>query len=59
MSGLRININSQVLDMRGETIPGLYAAGESASGIALHGIGKSVLFGRLAGLHAAARVPVR
>jgi hypothetical protein len=58
MSGLRINANAEVLDMQGAIIPGLYAAGESASGIALHGIGKSALFGRLAGQHVAARMPI-
>lgn len=58
MSGLRINRNAQVMDMQGAIIPGLYAAGESASGIALHGIGKSALFGRLAGQHAASHSPV-
>jgi hypothetical protein len=52
-SGLRINTNAQVIDMKGEVIPGLYCAGDSASGIGLHGLGKATLFGRLAGLHAA------
>lgn len=52
MSGLRINTNAQVLDIKGQIIPGLYAAGESASGISMHGLAKSILFGRLAAIHA-------
>ncbi len=53
MAGLRINTNAQVIDLHGQPIPGLYAAGECASGISQHGLAKSALFGRLAGLHAA------
>jgi succinate dehydrogenase/fumarate reductase flavoprotein subunit len=53
MSGLRVNGNAQVLDKAGQVIPGLYAAGESASGISMHGLAKGVLFGRLAAIHAA------
>ena len=36
-AGLRINEKCQVLDMQGQVIPGLYCAGESAGGFALHG----------------------
>jgi hypothetical protein len=53
MSGLRINVNAQVMDMNGQVIPGLYAAGESASAISMHGLAKGVIFGRLAAIHAA------
>jgi hypothetical protein len=53
MSGLRINTNGQVMDKQGQVIPGLYAAGESASGISIHGLAKSIIFGRLGGIHAA------
>ena len=52
-TGLRINTNAQVVDMKGEVIAGLYCAGDSASGIGLHGLGKAILFGRVAGIHAA------
>jgi succinate dehydrogenase/fumarate reductase flavoprotein subunit len=52
-SGLRINGNGQVMDKQGQIIPGLYAAGESASGISIHGLAKSIIFGRLGGMHAA------
>jgi succinate dehydrogenase/fumarate reductase flavoprotein subunit len=55
MSGLRINADAQVMDMQGRVIPGLYAAGESASGISMHGLAKGALFGRLAALHAASQ----
>jgi urocanate reductase len=55
-SGIRINTNGQVIDLNGQVIPGLYAAGENASGMAQHGLAKSILFGRLSGIHAAANV---
>ena len=38
MLSLRINTNAQVMDMKGHVIPGLYAAGESASAISMHGL---------------------
>ena len=53
MSGLRVNSNAQVMDMHGQVIPSLYAAGESGSAISMHGLAKGALFGRLAGIHAA------
>jgi len=53
MSGLRINTNAQVMNMNGQVISGLYAAGESASAISMHGLAKGVVFGRLAAIHAA------
>ena len=52
-AGVRINTSAQVLDTKGEVIPGLYAAGESAGGFGQHGLGRSFVFGRLAGIHAA------
>lgn len=52
--GLRINANSQVLDLQGQIIPGLYCGGESAGGMSLHGLARCVVQGRLAGMHAAA-----
>ncbi len=54
-AGIRINTNAQVLDTNGEVIPGLYAAGESAGGFGQHGLGRSFVFGRLAGIDAARR----
>ena len=52
--GLRINAHAQVLDLSGEVIPGLYSAGESAGGISQHGVGRCLVFGRIAAAHAAA-----
>jgi predicted oxidoreductase len=53
LAGLRTNIDSQVLDVRGQVIPGLYCAGETQGGFALHGLGRSIVFGRVAGARAA------
>jgi fumarate reductase flavoprotein subunit len=58
--GAQVNSKAQVLDVYGQTIPGLYAAGEVLGG--LHGdgyiggtaFGKALIFGRLAGKNAAA-----
>ena len=53
-SGLRINQKCQVLDVFGKVIPGFYCAGESAGGFTLHGLGRCVGTGYMAGTHAAA-----
>merc|ERR1719487_757096 len=58
MGGLEVDVNSLVLDSKGEPIKGLYAAGEVAGGI--HGNNRlggnslldCVVFGRVAGKHA-------
>ena len=52
-TGLRTNTNAQVLDTRGEVIPGLYCSGESQGGFNQHGLGRATVFGRIAGRHAA------
>jgi urocanate reductase len=52
-TGLRTNANSQVVDLQGEVIEGLYAAGESQGGVNQHGLGRSLVFGRIAGRHVA------
>ncbi len=60
MGGIEINADAQVLDADGNAIPGLYAAGEVASGI--HGNNRLggnaypdiMTFGRIAGQNAAA-----
>jgi Predicted oxidoreductase len=54
-AGLRVNANSQVQDLRGKVIPGLYCAGESAGGFGEHGIARCVVGGLIAGRHAAAQ----
>lgn len=53
LCGLRTNAKAQVLDMQGQVIPGLYCAGESQGGFAQHGLGRAVVFGRIAGREAA------
>jgi hypothetical protein len=53
LAGLRINTRCEVIDLRGRVIPGLYCAGESAGGFALHGLPRVTVFGRLAGREAA------
>ena len=52
--GLRINGDSQVVDMQGEVIPGLYCGGESAGGFSQHGLARCIVQGRIAGINAAA-----
>ncbi len=60
MGGIEINLDTQVIGAEGEPIPGLYAAGEVASGI--HGTNRLggnaypdiMTFGRIAGQQAAA-----
>lgn len=61
LGGLRINAQGQVQSAAGESIPGLYAAGRTTSGIAKQGyssgmsLGDGSFFGRRAGRHAAGR----
>jgi urocanate reductase len=55
LTGLRTDTDAQVVDIRGEVIPGLYCAGESQGGFAQHGLGRCLVFGRVAGRHAAQR----
>jgi succinate dehydrogenase/fumarate reductase flavoprotein subunit len=50
---LRVNGQQQVVDMRGEVIPGLYAGGEAVGGFNKHGLGKSHVHGFIAGTNAA------
>ena len=55
LTGLRTNTQAQVIDTRGQVIPGLYCAGESQGGFAQHGLGRCLVFGRIAGRDAARR----
>jgi len=50
--GLRVNGRQQVVDMKGEVIPGLYAGGEAVGGFNKHGLGKGHVHGYIAGTHA-------
>lgn len=62
MGGVRINVRGEVLNLDGKVIEGLYAAGEITGGI--HGasrlgscsITECLVFGRIAGKNAAARI---
>jgi hypothetical protein len=51
--GLRVNGRQQVVDMKGQVIPGLYAGGEAVGGFNKHGLGKGHVHGYIAGKHAA------
>ncbi|HEY3632649.1 MAG TPA: FAD-dependent oxidoreductase [Jatrophihabitantaceae bacterium] len=58
--GLRIDQDARVLDRTGATIPGLFAAGETAGGVmgpryvgGGNAIGNAIIFGRIAGRAAA------
>jgi hypothetical protein len=57
-AGLRINAKCQVIDMRGEVIPGLYCGGESAGGFSQHGLARAACQGYIAGNVAAAAAPL-
>lgn len=46
--GLRINGKSQVVDLQGQVIPGLYAGGDASGGGNLHGLGRALMCGYLA-----------
>lgn len=47
--GLATNAKSQVLDIHGEVIPGLYAAGEAAGGLDKIGMSRGIVMGHIAG----------
>jgi hypothetical protein len=51
-AGLRINGKCQVVDMKGEVIPGLYSGGESAGGFSMHGLARCLCQGFIAGRNA-------
>ena len=53
LTGLKINTKCQVVDLHGKAIAGLYCAGETAGGFALHGLPRVIVFGRIAGREAA------
>jgi hypothetical protein len=54
-AGLRINMKCEVLDFRGQVIPGLYCGGESAGGCSQHGQGRAITQGFIAGEEAASQ----
>jgi 3-oxo-5alpha-steroid 4-dehydrogenase len=60
LGGLETAVSGEVLNLMGEAIPGLFAAGRTTSGVCSFGyasglsIGDSTMFGRFAGVSAAA-----
>ncbi|WP_281536522.1 FAD-dependent oxidoreductase [Parasutterella excrementihominis] len=48
-AGLRVNGKNQVVDFKGEVIPGLYCGGESAGGLSQHGMGRCFTAGYIIG----------
>jgi len=55
--GLAVNAKSQVLDIYGKVIPGLYAGGEAAGGLGTAGMPRAIITGRIAGENAVAEKP--
>ena len=55
LTGLRTNTNGEVMDIHNQVISSLYCAGESQGGFAQHGLARCLVFGRVAGRHAATR----
>lgn len=53
LTGLRVNGKQNVLDIYGKPIPGLYCGGESAAGQSVHGLGRVITSGYIAGASAA------
>ncbi|MGP0031098.1 MAG: FAD-dependent oxidoreductase [Acidimicrobiales bacterium] len=59
LGGLETTVEGEVLDLRGDPIPGLFAAGRTTAGVCSFGyasglsIGDSTMFGRFAGTSAA------
>lgn len=49
LTGIRVNDQMQVIDLEGEVIPGLFACGESSGGMAVHGLGRVLSSGFIAG----------
>jgi urocanate reductase len=53
LAGLRVNGKYQVVDHQAQVIAGLYCVGESAGGFDMHGLGKCLVAGYIAGGEAA------
>src|SRR5262249_13599737 len=56
LTGLRTTTSGEAQDIRGAVLAGLYCAGESQGGFAQHGLARCLVFGRVAGRHAAKRL---
>lgn len=53
LAGLRVNSDMQCVDTRGNVIPGLFCCGESSGGMRVHGLGRVMVSGYIAGRSAA------
>ncbi len=53
LAGLRTDENMEVVDLLGKPIPGLFCAGESSGGMHVHGLGRVITSGYIAGRSAA------
>ncbi|SHN82575.1 FAD-dependent oxidoreductase [Desulfitobacterium chlororespirans] len=53
LTGLRVNGDQQVIDLWGQPIPGLFCGGEASSGLSVHGLGRVITQGYIAGKSAA------
>ena len=49
-TGVRINGRCQVIDLEGQVIAGLDAGGETAGGFSVHGLGRALCRGYIAGI---------
>lgn len=53
LAGIRVDGNMQVIDIYGQAIPNLFAAGEASGGMRVHGLGRVMTSGYVAGRAAA------
>ena len=53
LAGLRVDASMQVVDLHGNLIPNLFCAGESCGGMRIHGLGRVMTAGYIAGRSAA------
>ncbi|MBP3708902.1 MAG: FAD-dependent oxidoreductase [Treponema sp.] len=49
LAGLRVDENMQVVDLHGKLIPNLFCAGEASGGMRVHGLGRVITSGYIAG----------
>src|SRR5699024_11822959 len=53
LAGIRVDGNMQVIDIYGQKIPRLFAVGEASGGMRVHGLGRVMTSGYIAGRAAA------
>lgn len=49
LAGLRVNSDMQCVNIHGELIPGLFCVGEASAGMRVHGLGRVMVSGYIAG----------